>query len=68
MSKIFVAVNNEDASIDVHINHMKTQFTACRAGVIQAFAFAGLFSVLMNPILSKKRLEKLNKDMGKNDK
>lgn len=68
MNKISVDINKEDACVDVHINNMKTQFAACSAGVKQAFAFAGLFSVLMNPRLSKKRLDKLNKDMGKNGK
>jgi hypothetical protein len=65
MTHISVSVNEVEQCVDVKINEHVTPFAGNKLGVQQAFTFARLFALLMNPILSKKRLEKLNKDMGK---
>ena len=65
MTNISVGVNAEQKCVEVNINQNRTQFPGDAIGVQQAFTFARLFALLTNPILSKKRLDKLNKDMGK---
>lgn len=65
MKSISVGVNQEKACVEVSINQNRTEFAGDKEGVVQAFTFARLFALLTNPILSKKRLDKLNKDMGK---